>query len=330
MIRYLAALIVVGFLFPVIAANAAMATKLNIGYATVSSGTSALWIAKDAGLFKKNGLDPELLYIQSALLNQAMLAGDPPLAMGGGGTSIEANLKGADFVILGSLRKTSNISFLVTRKDIIKHEQLRGKRLGVSRFGGGSDSITRMALRKIGIDPSREVTLLQIGNSPVRIAALRAGSIDATVLSVEESYGSEQLGLHTLLDLKELGIEYLTLEMVTTRRFLNEYEDSARRYVRSVVEAIHFFKNHKQKSMAIMSKYMKTTDPRLIELGYDSLVKEYLEKPYVSSVGLAATWEGIVAKDPKAKELKPEQFLETKFVKELDLSGFIDALYRSR
>lgn len=309
-------------------ALAASAASLKIGFLTISAGSGATWVTKEAGFFAKNGLDVEVLYVPSTTLTQAMLAGEISLGIAGPTSLIEANARGADFVLLGSYTKYSPVSSLVTRKDITRVEQLKGKRFGVSRFGAASHRILEIALQKLKIDPRKDVSMLQIGNSAFRTAALKAGNIDATVLSVEEAYQAQKMDLNMLYDLRKLNIEFLSNDLATTRRFVRENEDTARRFVKSIVEGIHYFKNNRERSIDIMAKYMRTQDREIIGVGYDWHAVEYLRKPYVPAVGLNTVWEHLAATNSKVKEIKPEQLVDSRFVRELDESGFIDKLYK--
>jgi NitT/TauT family transport system substrate-binding protein len=301
-------------------------TRLTVGYVTVASGSGALWVTREAGIFEKNGLYLELVYLPSAVVNQAIMTGQTPIAQTGGGLILEPVHRGADLVMLGSLRSTSAISFLVTRPDIKEPLALKGKRLGVSRLGGGSHSIFEIALRRLGINP-KEVSFLQIGNSSLRIAALKSGTIDGTLVTAEEAFNAKRLGLQVLLDIQRLGIEYLTTDIVSTRKFVKDHENATRRFVKSLVEGIHYFKSNKQKSMEIMAKYMKLSSLEIIEAAYDSVSEAYLRKPYVPMQGLQTMIDEAARKNPQLKEIKREVFFDHRYVEGLDRSGFIDDLY---
>jgi NitT/TauT family transport system substrate-binding protein len=300
--------------------------RLTVGYVTIASGSGALWVARELGIFEKNGLNVELVYLPSSISNQAIMTGQTPIAQTGGGLILEPVLRGADLVMLGSLRSTSAISFLVTRPDITNPLELKGKKLGVSRLGGGSHSIFEIALRKLGMNP-KEATFLQIGNSAVRIAALKSGTIDGTLVTAEEAFNAKGLGLQVLLDLQGLGIEYLTTDMISTRRFVKEQEDTTRRFVKSMIEATHYFKTHRQKSIEVMARYMKLGSSGVVEAAYDSISEAYLRKPYVPIQGLQTMIDETAVRNPKLKDVKRDIFFDARFVKELDQSGFIDNLY---
>ena len=302
-------------------------THLKVGYLSIAAGHSVLWVTKEAGLFEKNGLSVETIYAPSSALSQAMLARSMPLGISGPVSPLEANLKGADFVVLGTLRKTPTLVYLVSHKKITSVQQLRGKKLGVGRFGSATDKVLVMTLKKVGIEP-HEVSLLQLGNSALRMLALQQQGIDGTILTVEDGLAAKRLGLNVLLDIRQLGIEYPTNEIITTRRFVEQNDRTVRAFMKSIVEGIYFYKTQKVKSIEIMKKYIRIGEPDAIEVGYDFTAKETQRKPYVSLTGMKVAIDDLATTNPEAMKLKPEQFVDSRFVRELDQSGFIDALYR--
>ena len=204
----------------------------------------------------------------------------------------------------------------------------REKIIGIDRLGGTGDFILLRTLRKLAIDPDKDVTLRQVGQSPVRLAALQAGSIDATTITVEDKLAAEKFGLKILIDIPKLGIEVLSSGVVTTRSFIKREEETVRRFMRSIVEGIHHYRTHKARSIDIMSKYMKVADPRLIEVGYDFNAQTYRQKPYPFIQGIQLVLEQLAQTNSAAKTANPERFIDARFVKELDANGFIDRLNR--
>jgi NitT/TauT family transport system substrate-binding protein len=231
-------------------------------------------------------------------------------------------------MVLSMLKKAPALTYIVSSKNISKPEQLRGKRLGISRFGSLSDFLLRLSLRELGIDPNKDVTILQIGGTPVRTAALQSGNIDATILTVEEKFAAEKFGTNVLFDLRTLGLEFLSNDVVTTRRFINQEEETVRKFIKALVEGIQYYKTHKNESIDIMAKYMRTTDRKVVEVGYEFNSTEYLRKPYATTKAIQLALEEIAPRNQKAKDAKFEQFVDSRFVKELDQSGFIDNLYK--
>lgn len=321
-------LITIIFIAPMWPSNA-QTPKLRVGYSSVSAGQSVLWITKEAGIFRRNGLDVELLFVQSASLMAQALAGQTlPIAIMSGATAMEGQINGGDLLILLMLKKTPALTYIVGSKNITKAEQLKGKKLGISRFGSVSDFLLRMALRELGIDSNKDVHILQIGGTPLRTAALQAGNIDATVLTVEEKFAAEKFGINVLFDLRKLGLEFFTNDVVTTRRFLRQEEETIRKFIKSMVEGIHYYKMRKKESIDIMAKYMRTTDRSIIEVGYDFNAAEYGRKPYPTANAAQLALEEIARRNPKAKDARLEQFSDSGFLRELDESGFIDNLYK--
>jgi len=303
--------------------------KLTAAYGTITSGYSVMWVAKDAGIFAQNGLDVELLLIQSSpILASAMLSGNVPLAIMGGAAAVTSNLSGSDLVLIGSLRKTSSLAFLVTTKDISRPEHLKGKVLGIDRYGGAGDFILRLVLERLGLNPDKDVTIRQVGQSPLRLAALQAGVIQGTTLSAEDKVAADKLGLPLLVDVRKLGVEFLGADIVATRRMIKTEEATVCRFMKALVEGIRYYKTHKAETMQSMLRYMKVKDPALIEAGYEFNVQEYQRKPYPSVGGIKVSLEQISQTNPKAKNVNVERFFDARFVRELDESGFIDGLYK--
>lgn len=303
------------------------ATKLSVGYLTISSAFGVLWVTRDAGIFEKNGLDVRTVYVPPTILTQSMLAKEIAIGFSGGSSMIDANLRGADFVLLGSLEKSPSLNYLVTRREITQPHELRGKKLGISRFGAAPHRILELTLAKLGIDAAKSVTFLQLGNPGVVLTGIKDGRVDAGLVSPDNLFTAKKLGLHVLLDLRQLGIEYLTTDIVTTRSFVRSQPDTVRSFMKAVLEGISYFKSNKDKSMEIMARYMKVDDLQMIEAGYQWYAQTYERKPYVSINGVKAVLEHIALKNPKAKEVKPETFFDSTVIRELDQGGFIDGLY---
>jgi ABC-type nitrate/sulfonate/bicarbonate transport system substrate-binding protein len=304
-------------------------TKLQSAYSTIAVGQSLIWVTKEAGIFKENGLDVQLLFIgSSTIVTQAIIGANVPIAILSGSTAMTSTLSGSDLVILGSTKKDPAQAFLVASKEITGAAQLRGKKLGVSRLGASSDFLLRYLLKKTGLSPEKDVTIVQVGSSPVRMAALANGSIDGTALTFEEMLVAKKLGFNILLDITTLGIEGLNSDMVTTRKFIRDSRDTVQRFVKAMVKGASFYAKNKKFSMEVIAKYTKSRDMEKIENGYDYNARVYLKKPYPAMGGIQLALEEIGEKNPAAKTAKPEQFIDISFVKELDESGYIDSLYR--
>jgi NitT/TauT family transport system substrate-binding protein len=302
--------------------------RLRSAYSTIGIGHSLVWVAKDSGSFKENGIDLQLLFIgSSTTVTQAMLAGDVPIAVMAGGAAISSALSGSDLVMLASAKKDPSQAYLVVSKNITSAAQLKGKKLGVSRLGSASDFLLKYILKKLGLTPA-DVTIVQVGNSPMRMAALGNGAIDGAALSYEEVIVAKRLGLSVLLDVSALGIEGLTSDVVTTRRYARESRDVALRYIKSLARGLSVYLKNKKFTMDVIAKYTRSSDAEKIEAGYEHYTKILLKKPYPAMGGVQLALDEIVERSPAAKNARPEQFVDLSFVKELDDSGYLDAVYK--
>ena len=301
--------------------------KLRVGYSVITAGSSVLWVTKEAGIFPRHGLDVELLYISTTLLSQAMLSGGVDVGGVSGVPAVTSNLEGSDLVIVASVSSTGSLAYLVGAKDISRPEQLEGKRIGVTRLGSNSHFVLRLALKELGIS-EKKISILQLESSANMLVALQNGKIDAFPTTVEYRSAAQSLGFNVLVDLGKLGIKTLAGDLFARRTFIQKNEEAIRRFLRAIVEGIQYYKTHKNRSMEIMAKYMRARDSKMVEVGYDFYAQVYSPKPYPNVEGIKLALEDISQRNPKAREAKPEQFFEARFVKELDESGFIDSVYK--
>jgi NitT/TauT family transport system substrate-binding protein len=325
--RWMSVLTILSFAF--VANASGQMIRLKVGYSSIGVGQSLVWVTKEAGLFKENGLDVQLIFIgSSSIVTQAVIAGDVPIAIMSGSTAIGSQLAGADLVIAASTKKDPAQAFLVTAKSISQASQLKGKKLAVSRLGASSDFILRVILKKLGLVPEKDVAIIQIGSSPVRMAALANGVADGTALTFEEMTVAKKMGFNVLLNLMDFGVEALNSDVVTTRKFMRESRETVQRFIKGMTKGVSFFAANKKFSMDVIARYTKSTDAEKIENGYDFVAKTFLKKPYTPIKGIQLALEEIGERNPAAKTANPEQFIDMSIVKELDQSGYIDALYR--
>src|SRR5947207_5746996 len=231
---------ILGFLFASMAP--AQVTKIKVGYSSIGVGQSLVWVAKEAGLFEENGLDVQLIFIgSSSILSQAVIAKDVPIAIMSGTAAINSQLAGSDLVIAASTKKDPAQAFLVTAKGISQPAQLKGKKLAVSRLGASSDFILRLILKKIGLVPEKDVAIIQIGSSPVRMAALANGVADGTALTFEEMMVAKKMGFNVLLNLMDFGVEALNSDVVTTRKCMRESRETMQRFIKGMDKGVSFY-----------------------------------------------------------------------------------------
>jgi NitT/TauT family transport system substrate-binding protein len=302
--------------------------RMNIGYSAQAGAFAPIWITKEAGLFKKNGLDVNLVFIPGGpTAAAAMLAGEVQAAAMAGPAVVTSNLGGTDLVMIGGIVNTFAFQ-IITVKSITAPEQLKGKRLGVNRFGTAPDIAARYALQRMGISP-KEVTILQLGEQSTRLLAMKAGQLEAAVVLPPITTMAQREGMHVLMDMSELGAEFQITGLATSRSFINKNRPSAMKLMRAFVEGIHFYKTRKQESMAIIAKYMRTDDMEAVEATWDYFANKIVpRKPYPTAEGIRALLELAAKERPEAVKIPPERIMNVSLLKELDDSGYIDRLYK--
>jgi NitT/TauT family transport system substrate-binding protein len=301
--------------------------KMRVGYNAITGSNSALWISKEAGFTAKNGLDVDFIYIESgSRITQAMVAGDLRLGNTGSGSSIQAHAKGADTVLILSVMPTLPFQ-VVARPDIKKPEDLRGKKLAISTFGSTTDFAARYFLEKTGLTAGKDVTVLQSGGQSTRLAALKQGAVDATLLGAPTLLVAKQFGLNIIADLVDMGFHYDFGSIATTRSFINSNRDAVRRFVRAYVEGVHYFKTHPNESKKIMARYLRENEPAVLEETYSYYADKTAATPYPTREGIEPVIAQVAA-GSKAPKLTFDDVADQSFVRELDQSGFIKSLYR--
>jgi NitT/TauT family transport system substrate-binding protein len=308
--------------------TSAGAKELNLAYSTVGANNTVVWVARDMGFLRKHGLDAQVLYVQGGgILIQAMLSGNLPIAITSGSQAITSNLAGTDLMLFSTFHSAAGPRYLGVSKDVQSAVQLKGKKLAVSRFGSSSDFILRFALRKAGLDPDKDVAILQIGNSPDRLAAMRNGQISGTMLTVEDRWAAEKFGFRIILDVYDHGFEAVTVSAIASKRFLTEQRDTARAFMRALVEAIHFTKTRPDETKKIMARNTRISDPTILEQSYKFIAADYLMKPYHSIKGIEFTLQDLGRNKPGIADLNPLRFADMDLVKELETNGFIERIY---
>ena len=303
-------------------------TKLKAAYPTTIGAMSVLWVTKEARLFEKNGLAVELIYIAgSTTVAQAMLAKEIPISEIAIPAVIQADLGGADLVMLAG-PNTKPGQKIMARPEIKTPEGLKGKKVGISRFGTSDDFLLRYALGQWNLRPDRDVPIIQLGGSPEILAGLASGTVDAGLLSSPLHLRAAKLGSVLLADLSTIGIEYQGAGLVTTRSFVRDNPDTIRRYVRAYVEGLHRFKTDKAFSLKVLAKYTRINEPEVLEETYQHYAIRVMPKiPYPTIKGIQTVLDEIGTRNPKAKTLQPANFIDVTFLKELEQSGFIKNLY---
>lgn len=300
------------------------ADKVRVAFSAVSPSQGVLWVADVGKLFEKNGINAEIIYTRAAI--ETLVAGEVDFGQMTGSLMSSARLQGADPVMIAGVQDTLD-DRLVARPSIKSIEDLRGKRIGVFRFGSASHLRLIYVLPRYGMS-ERDVTLLQVGDSPERLIAISSGAIDATLISPPDHLEAVRLGMKILLNLRDLNVPYQGSGLVTTQRVLKVKRDIARRFLKSYVEAIHLVKTNPEISRKAFAKYRQSKDEKRIDDAYQALRELVKPKPYPSIEGFRTIIEDASQRIAAAKTAKPSDFIDTSLLQELDKSGFIDALYR--
>jgi NitT/TauT family transport system substrate-binding protein len=318
---------------PSIAAETSAAQPLRkvvIGYSSISPASSPVWFAHEGGFFRKNGLDAQLIFIESgSRMVQTLISGDVVAAQVGGAPVIQSNLQGSGVLIIGGLLNTMDYKFVVSR-DITRPDQLKGKTVAVSRVGSSSDFATRYALEKYGLVPDKDVAILQIGSQPARFSALETGKIHGVMIAIPLTAKAAKMGLNTLADLQMLGLEYQHTSLAVSQNIIKTQPELVRNVLKSFIEGIHYAKTHRREAIGILGKYLKIDDSDALQEAYEAELQGLIpEKPYPTLKGIQIILREMGVKDANARSARPEQFVDLSFMKELDTSGFIDRLYKS-
>lgn len=303
--------------------------KINWGVTSLSGGNWIPWIAKEAKIYEKHGLDVELVLLRGSGQTSAALLGGSifasPVALP---TMMMADLSGADLINVAHTVPGVQTKMLV-KPEIKRAEDLRGKRIATSSLGSLGDFLFKYILRKNGVDPNREITWLSIGTPPERLQALFSGNVDATEASYPYDLQGERKGFRVLFDARKEVI-YPSMSIVTRRKNIVEDRDTVMRMVKAHVEGIAYFKNNKEFSIKVLSKQLKINDRETLENSYETYKQDFISVPYPITKGLEATYDYVAQTRPEIRNRKPEEFVDSSFIAELDKSGFIKKLYEAK
>ena len=318
------------FLASVIIQSSAHAqpTRLKTSYSALTANMAAYWLAKETKIFEKHGLDVDVVLIESGVTTvQALAAGETQIAMGGGTVAVSSNLAGSDIVSIASIESRMPYA-LLAQKETKTIDQLKGKRLAVSRFGSASDLAARLILQRYGLTPDKDVTILQTGGTSTRLSALSKRSVDSTVLTPEFFSLAKKAGFSILVDPTQYDIPFPQLEVITSRAFLKAQPDTVTRYMRAIIEGIFMVKQNPEPSIRALSKYLRIDDREALEEVYRLYKELYPPIPHPSPAAIQTQLTWMAERDPRAKNAKPEQFIDGTILREIEKSGFVTRLYQ--
>jgi NitT/TauT family transport system substrate-binding protein len=322
--------IALGLISLLILAAQSVDAKSYIAYISDSTSSSVIyWIAKEAGIFKKHGLDLDTIFINGSVRGiQSLIAGDLGYSGAVGTAVINANLAGGDVAIIQSQMNTLPY-FIIGNPNIKSPEGLKGRAAAVHIPGTSADFAMRLALMKVGI-PYKDIKAVTVGGAPARVAAVTQGQTDFTVVTDGEKIQGEKMGLKVIIDMAKLNVPFQFNCSVTTRKKIRENPDEVRRVVWSMAESIHYYKTHKEESIKVAQKYTRGLSREILEGAYAANTALLVEDTYPTLEGLKATLEVQALTDARAAKAKAEDFVELRFVDELRKSGFVAKLYGRR
>jgi ABC-type nitrate/sulfonate/bicarbonate transport system substrate-binding protein len=310
---------------------AAEPTKVLIAHGAISNNVEPLWIAKEQGIFRKYGIEAELVFIIAGRAMQAMLAGQVPVGLVGGTHVVNANTSGGDFAMLLGLE--NRLDYLFLAKPTIKGaEDLKGKKVAIGTPAGSASLATYVALDHLGLVPRRDnIVLLGVGGVPERMAALRSGSVDATSLSPEIGQQVVGEGYRVLVDLGKENVQFQSSGLVVSRGLIKSNPALVENIAKATVEGTAFIHKPGNKEIVLKSlgRNLRLNKPEQMETAYQGLVTALPRKPCPSIEGMNAVIK-LMAQygiNPKASQLKPEEQLDLSFCKRFEDSGFFKSLY---
>jgi NitT/TauT family transport system substrate-binding protein len=312
-----------------LAAQAKPLIKVVVGYGSTDGGVAVLGFAKETKLFEKRGLDVVLVGMGTGSVSlRALIAKDLEISSLSGSGLVQAALQGADTIIISAL--INGFIFKVfSAPEISSPAQLKGKKLGVSRYGATSDFAVRLALKKWGLNPDRDVNILQIGTSQDTVRAMQTKMLDAGVLSGTSSLIARKAGFRELGDLADLGLHYPTSAIGTTKSYLQKNEGLVKEFMLAYIEAIHDFKRNKEAALTVLKKYTRNDDREVLEDSYSVVASKYLALPIPTIEGIRTILTELSGTVPAAKNADPEQFVSYKIAREIEASGFVKRLYEN-
>jgi NitT/TauT family transport system substrate-binding protein len=302
--------------------------KVRVAISSISTSQVNVWVPLDTGFFKKHGLDIELVYISGAPVGAAaLMSGEVAISQGGVVGSITSNMRGSGtYIILGGADRFPYQ--LVVPPSIKQLSDLKGKRFAVSRIGSADHTATMFVLPRLGIQPDKEMNIVQVGSVPARFAALVNGSVQGALLIPPETVKAKELGYRVLSNFADIEINYQQNGVYTTRSFINKRPDMLRRFATAYSEGNHYIHTNSEGTQRIMRKYLQGDEKAIREAYTEVVLKATPKIPYPSKAGIQTLIDFLAKTSPEAANAKPDDFIDSRFVKELEDSGLYARLYR--
>jgi NitT/TauT family transport system substrate-binding protein len=303
----------------------AQAKRIAVGYSAISATQSGFYLAKDAKIFEKHGLFVDPVYVAGASrIQQAMIAGEFTLALGGGNI-VTVNLAGGDVVIIGGVVNVPSF-YLFVQPSIKRQEDLKGKALGITRYGASTDGSLRLLLKKWRLEPDRDVKILQMGGQPEILAGMQAGVVQGGILSSPGDFKAKKAGFALLANFAKEGIDYPTTGLVSTRSTIGKDRETVKRFLMAYSEAVDRLFRDKELAIKVIGKWTRTQDRETLESSYEYATNFIERPPHLPFKAIEMVISETAETDPRAKGRKAEEFIDSSIYNELDKSGFFKGL----
>jgi NitT/TauT family transport system substrate-binding protein len=309
--------------------TASAAERMRIGYSSISGAYVGIWVAHDAGFFAKEGLDDQIILIPNGTqLAQVTVAGEVDVASLGGAAALAAAFSGADFKVIGA-NVNKLIFSMYARPNVKRVEDLKGKKIGITRYGTSADISARYALREHNLDPQKDVILLQLGAIANVAGALRAGTIDAGMVSPPTQFFMDKLGFKELASITDMNLAFPNPALVVLGDIIRNKPDLIDRFMRAYARGVHLARTDRAFTIKSYAKYTTIQDTEVLQRAYDFYVGKIVDKaPYVDMKGMQNALDEVAKTIPAAKNAKPEQFVDLRFLDKLEKSGLLKELYK--
>jgi ABC-type nitrate/sulfonate/bicarbonate transport system substrate-binding protein len=308
-------------------ARAAELEKLNVVYSTIATASLTTWVPLEAGLYKKYGFDANLIYVTGSQAITTLISGDAQIAQASGAAGVISRLAGSDVSIIGAIINVIPMS-LVATPDITSPKDLKGKTLGVSRFGSLTDLGLKKAITELGLDPAKDVKLIQTGGVPENFLFMQQGIIKAALISSPALEKAKEMGYRELLNLADIKFRYPGTALLTTDSFIRNRPQTLNRFLRATLEGIKYAKTNPEFTMGIMGKYLRISDNKSLASAFRTYVLGYIrDVPTITSTEIESALEEISVRNPKAKGADPKRFYNPDPLGQLAKEGFIKELY---
>ena len=309
-------------------AQSAALERLRVGYPSPSANFYPLFATKEANLFEKYGFEPEMIYVQGVQLIAVQVAGQLDFSSVSGLVFLQASVEGSDLILLASSNDSQPMKLMV-HSGITGPKDLRGKTVAVTRFGSLTDLLLRPVLKNWGLEPQKDVNLLQIGRLPDMVLAIAQKKVDGGVISFPNSLQAEKMGVKTLLDFAESGLDIPSTTVVASRKYATSHREVVLRFLKAYIEGTRRLLTDKELGIRALRKYGGVNDRELLTTTYDLFTTRYTKKvPTINPKTVETALNLLAEGNPKARGRKAEEFMDTSFIDELESTGFINAVWK--